>query len=91
MSEIPRPLGTLFIDRSVLLLDKWLTDQAIAAADIQMKKYKYLDGFLKPSPIRRGDFSFVLADHKVTPIVASFIGIPGIGKAAIIQELFVAS
>ena len=72
-------------------LDKWLSDQAISASMILIKKYKYLDGFLKPSPIRRGDFSLVLADFKLDPVVAGFIGIPGRSKAPIIQELFIAS
>ncbi len=91
MNEIPPPLGTLYIAKEVFQFEKWLSDQAIAAANIQMKKYKVLDGFLKPSPVRQGDFSLVMAIHKVDPVVAAFIGIPGRAKAPIIQELFVAS
>ena len=91
MNQIPPPKGTLFISKSVMQFDKWLTDQAIAAAEIQMKKYELLDGFLQPSPVRQGDFSLIQAVHKVDPVIASFIGIPGRQKAPIIQELFVAS
>ena len=91
MNQIPPPSGTLYIAKEVFHFDKWLFDQALAAANIQMKKYKTLDGFLKPSPVRLGDFSLIMAVHKIDPIVASFIGIPGRQKAPIIQELFVAS
>ena len=91
MNQVPPPLGTLFISNEVLMLDKWLVDQAISAASMVIKKYKYLDGFLKPSPVRKGDFSLVLAEAKLSPTVAAFIGIPGRAKAPIVQELFVAS
>jgi len=91
MAEKPPPRGTLFIAKEVLQYDKWITDQAISAAMIVINKYEVLDGFLKPSPVRQGDFSLVLATHKIQPIVAAFIGIPGRSKAPIIQELFVAS
>lgn len=89
MTQAPEPVGTLFVSVRVLQLEKWLVDQAISAAMMQLKKYKRLDGFLTPSPVRLGDFSLILAEHKITPIIASFIGIPGRSKAAIIEELFV--
>ena len=91
MTEIPPPLGTLFIAKEVLQYEKWIQDQAILAAMQLIKKYKYLDGLLKPSLVRQGDFSLILADLKVSPVVACFIGIPGRAKAPIIEELFVAS
>lgn len=90
MVEVPKKLGTLFVSQEVLQLDKWIIDQAISAAMTQLRKYERLHGFLKPSPVRKGDFSLVLGDYKVSPIVATFIGIPGRAKAPIIQELFVA-
>lgn len=90
MAEIPPRPGVLYIAHEVLQYEKWITDQAISAAMILMKKYKYLDGFLKPSPVRQGDFSLILADFKLEPVIASFIGIPGRSKSPIIEELFVA-
>jgi len=89
MNEKPPPRGTLYIAKEVLQYDKWITDQAISAATILINKYENLDGFLKPSPVRQGDFSLILATHKITPIVAAFIGIPGRAKAPIIEELFI--
>lgn len=84
-------VGTLFISHEVLQHEKWLIDAAITAAQVQMRKYKGLHGFLKPSPIRKGDFSLILASYKMSPAVATWIGIPGRTKPPIIQELFVAS
>lgn len=84
-------VGTLFISQEVLQHEKWLIDVAIQAAQVQMRKYKGLHGFLKPSPVRVGDFSLILATYKISPAVATWIGIPGRAKAPIIQELFVAS
>ena len=84
-------VGTLFISQEVLQHEKWLVDAAIAAAQVQMRKYKGLDGFLKPSHARVGDFSLILAAHEIAPKVATWIGIPGRTKPPIIQELFVAS
>ena len=91
MAEIPPKVGTLYIAHEVLQYEKWIADQAIHAAKLLMNKYKWLDGFLKPSPVRQGDFSLILADFKLQPVIASFIGIPGRGKSPIIEELFVAS
>lgn len=91
MAEQPPPLGTLFIAKEVLQYDKWMVDVALKAADMQMRKYKYLHGFLKPSTVRQGDFSLILADFKLQPVVATFIGIPGRSRAPIVQELFVGS
>lgn len=90
-NEILTPLGTLYISNEVLMHDKWIVDQAISAAMSVVKKYKYLDAMLKPSKVRKGDFSLILADLKMSPTVAAFIGIPGRAKAPIIQELFVSS
>jgi len=90
MPEDVFKIGTLFISHEVLQQDKWLVEAAIGAAQIQMRKYKGLHGFLKPSPVRLGDFSLILATYKISPAVATWIGIPGKGKAPIIQELFVA-
>lgn len=84
-------IGTLFISQEVLQQEKWLVDAAIQAAQLQMRKYKGLHGFLKPSPVRSGDFSLILGTYKTQPAVATWIGIPGRAKAPIIQELFVAS
>lgn len=89
MEQIPPRKGELFISKSVLLHEKWLTDQAIAAAEQMMKTYPELDGILRPSPVRLGDFSLVLVIHKLEPIIAAFIGIPGRLKPPIIEELFV--
>lgn len=89
MPVTPEPVGILYVSVQVLQLEKWLVDQVISAAMIQMKKYKRLDGFLTPSPVRLGDFSLILAEHRLDPIIATFIGIPGRSKAAIIEELFV--
>lgn len=91
MAEKPPPRGTLYISREVLQYDKWMQNQTITAAMQQMNKYKYLDGFLKPSVVRHGDFSLVLADTKLIPIIATFIGIPGIARSPIIQEIYVKS
>ena len=91
MTEAPIKQGTLFVSLEVLQFEKWLTDQAISAAMSVIKKYKYLDGYLTPSRVRRGDFSLILDKHKTDPVVAAFIGIPGIGKAPIVEELFVSS
>ena len=91
MNEKPPPLGILYISQEVLQFDKWIQEQAISASMQQMKKYKYLDGLLRPSPVRLGDFSLLQANLKVSPVIASFIGIPGRLKAPIIEELFVAS
>lgn len=82
-------MGTLFIAKEVLQEEKWLIDQAISAAMAQMTKYKPLHGFLKPSGIRKGDFSLILADYKLTPAIATFIGIPGRTRSPIIEELYV--
>lgn len=90
MPEKPPPIGTLYISREVLQYEKWMVDQAIQASMIIINKYKPFDGFLKPAPIRRGDFSLIIADVKFTPFVAVFIGIPGMQKAAIVEEMFVA-
>lgn len=89
MAIEPTRMGTLWISKEVLQKEKWLIDQAISASMIQMKKYKGLHGFLKPSVIRLGDFSLVLCDYKLTPAVATFIGIPGRSRAPIVQELFI--
>lgn len=91
MAEEILKLGTLYIAHEVLQHEKWIVDQAINASKSQLNKYKGLSGFLKPSPIRTGDFSLVLADYKLDPIVATFIGIPGRQRAAIVQELYVKS
>lgn len=90
MSDLPPPTGTLYIAKEVLQFDKWIYDQAIAAAMIQINKYKPFDGFLKPAPVRQGDFSLIIADAKLTPLIATFIGIPGRTKAPIVQEMYVA-
>lgn len=90
MSEAPKYVGTLYISQQVLQHEKWLADQAIASATLLMRKYMGLDAILTPSPVRRGDFSLIIADLKVDPIVACFIGIPGRAKPAIVEELFVA-
>lgn len=89
MPETPLPSGTLYIARECLLLDDWMISQAITSAVSQMSKLKYLDAFMKPSIVRKGDFSLIQAEHKITPLVASFIGVPGKGKPSIIQELYV--
>lgn len=89
MEEEILTLGTLYISHEVLQMDKWIRDQAISAAMIQMRKYLGLEGLLKPSKIRTGDFSLVMADLKVSPILVSFIGIPGRNRASIVQELYV--
>lgn len=90
MPTTPEPVGILFVSIQVLQLEKWLVDQVISASMMQMKKYKRLDGFLTPSPVRVGDFSLILAEHRLDPIIATFIGIPGMLKPPIIEELFVA-
>lgn len=84
-------MGTLYIGSDILHLDKWLQDQAISAATILLTKYKGQDGYLKSSTVRRGDFSLLLSRQKVTPTMAAFIGIPGIAKSPIVEELFLAS
>jgi hypothetical protein len=89
MAEQPPPRGTLYIAKEVLQFDKWMQDQVISAAMQQMNKYKYFDGFLKPSTVRHGDFSLLLADARLIPIIATFIGIPGRSRSPIIQELYV--
>lgn len=83
--------GTLWISQAVLHRPKQESDAAISAAKQMMAKYKGLHGFLKTSPVRSGDFSLVLADYRITPAVAVFIGVPGRGKPPIIEELFVAT
>lgn len=90
MAEKPPPMGTLYIAREVLQFDKWMVDQAIASAMTLLKKYQPFDAFLRPAPIRRGDFSLIIADVKLTPFVAVFIGIPGMQKASIVEEMYVA-
>lgn len=86
-----RKIGTLFIAKEVLGYEKWMVDAVISASMAQLNKYKPLHGFLKPSTVRLGDFSLVLCDYKLSPTVATFIGIPGRARAPIIQELFVQS
>lgn len=83
-------MGTLFISKEVLQLENWLQVQVITAAMSQLSKYKGQDGYLRPSPIRTGDFSLLLSRERITPVIATFIGIPGRQKNPIIQELFVA-
>lgn len=90
MVEKPPPMGTLYIAREVLHFDKWMVDQAISASMILLKKYQPFDAFLRAAPVRKGDFSLIIADVKLTPFVAIFIGIPGIAKAPIVEEMFVA-
>ena len=91
MTEIPARKGTLYISYEVLHYEKWIADQAIKAAYTLMNKYEFLDGLLSPSPVRQGDFALILADLKLSPVVACFIGIPGRAKAPIIEELFVSA
>lgn len=82
-------IGTLFVAHECLQHDKWMLDQAISAALLQLNKYKGLDGFLLPSRVRKGDYSLLMAHYSPTPIVVTFLGIPGRAKAPIIQELYV--
>lgn len=89
MDEQVLTIGTLYIAKEVLQNEKWMLDQVITASMLQMRKYLGLDGFLRPSKVRTGDFSLVIADYKVSPIVVNFIGIPGRSRTAIVQELFV--
>ncbi len=84
-------VGTLFISQNVLHLEKWMQDQVISAAITQLTKYKGLDGYLKTSPVRLGDFSLLLTTQKIRPTIATFIGIPGRLRSPIIEELFIAS
>jgi len=91
MDEQILTLGTLYIAKEVLQFEPWLQEQAISAAMTQLKKYMGLDGFLRPSKVRKGDFSLVIADFKVTPIVVNFIGVPGRNRTSIMQELYVKS
>ena len=88
MSDEIVSVGRLFIAHEVLQNEKWIVDQVVSAAKSQLNKYKPLDGFLTPSSVRTGDFSLVLSNYKPSPIIVEFIGIPGRGRAAIIQELF---
>lgn len=89
MNDSVLKVGTLYISREVLQHDKWMVDAAITSAMSQLNKYMGLDGYLKSSPVRRGDFSLTIADHKVSPVVVTFIGIPGKARAPIVQEMFV--
>jgi len=89
MSNEELKVGTLFVSNEVLQQEDWLVKQAISAAIPLLNKYKGLDGLLKPSRIRKGDFSLVIAELKAEPIIVNFIGIPGKAKAPIVQELFV--
>jgi len=82
--------GTLWIAKEVLQLPKWQQDKAISTSLIHLTKYKGLDGFLKPSPTRQGDFALIISNPKMPPVVAIFIGLPGQARAAIVEELFVA-
>jgi len=81
-------MGTLYISSDILHLDKWLQDQVIMAAMSLLTKYKGQDGYLKPSPVRLGDFSLLLSRQRITPAMAAFIGIPGRAKSPIVEELF---
>ena len=91
MEEEVVTIGTLYIAKEVLQHEKWMQDQAISAANSQLTKYFGLDGFLKPSKVRLGDYSLVMADYNVKPVVVNFIGVPGRARASIVQELFVAT
>lgn len=91
MAQQPFKIGTLYISHEVLQHEKWLTDQVISAAMSQLSKYKGQDGFLKPSTVRKGDYSLLLSEGRLSPTVAIWIGIPGKARAAIVQELFVVS
>jgi len=90
MAEEIFKLGTLYISSDILHLDKWLQDQIISAAMTLLTKYKGQDGYLKSTPVRRGDFALLLSRQRITPSMAAFIGIPGIAKPPIIEELFLA-
>jgi len=84
-------MGTLWIAKEVLQQEKWMVDAVISASMSQMSKYKPLHGFLKPAQPRSGDFSLMLCDYKLTPAIATFIGIPGRSRSPIIEELYVGS
>lgn len=91
MADVVFKMGTLWISKEVLQVEKWMSDAAISAAMRQLSKYKPLHGFLSTAPPRSGDFSLILCDYKLSPAVATFIGIPGRARAPIVEELFVAS
>ena len=90
MTEPVLTVGTLYISREVLQYEKWMVDQVISGAMSMLSKYMGLDGFLKPSVGRKGDFSLTICDLKVSPVVVVFIGVPGRSRASIVQELFTA-
>lgn len=82
-------IGVLFVSQQVLQHEKWMIDQAIAAAMVQMKQHRGLNGFLTPSTVRLGDYALLMTRERISPAVATWIGIPGKLKSPIIQELFV--
>lgn len=82
-------MGTLYISHEVLQHEKWMADKAISASITQLSKYMGLDGLLKPSLVRKGDYSLTILDLRVTPTIVTFIGIPSRTRAPIIQELYV--
>lgn len=91
MSAEVSKIGTLYLSREVLQFDKWLIDKAIAAAMAKLRKYIGMDGYLRPSESRKGDFSLILGFHKIEPFAAVFIGVPSRARDCIIQELYVRS
>ena len=91
MNQVPPKKGTLWISSEVLHQEKWILDQVLSTTRSLMTKYQNLDAFLSSSPVRQGDFSLIFAVSKIDPILAIFIGIPGRQRAAIVEELFVAS
>lgn len=82
-------MGTLYISHEVMQHEKWMYDKAITASMAQLSKYMGLDGLLKPSLVRKGDYSLTILDLRVTPTIVTFIGVPGRTRSPIIQELYV--
>jgi hypothetical protein len=89
MDEKIEKHGRLFISHEVLQQEKWMVDQVISAAMLELRKYTGYTGYLKSATKRTGDFSLVISNDKLEPALVDFIGIPSKGRAAIVQELFV--
>ena len=81
--------GTLYIASEVLQQEKWIIDQVLAAAKLELRKHIPLDGYLRPTGVRSGDFALVISSTRIGASVVDFIGIPGRQRPAIVQQMYV--